>query len=320
MNLVPGGVFWMGTDGQDEESPRHRVAVRSFCLGTTEVTVDVYRRCQAEQHCTASHDRGPLCNGAHEDRADHPINCIDWGQARAVCSFAGGRLPTEREWEYAARGGAEQRSYPWGAEPPDGRACYSHPGTCKVGSYAPGAFGLLDVGGNVWEWTASTFGPYPAEAPEGSVKVYRGGSFSRRFPKWLRNGLRNRFRSEEWGAHLGARCAADLPGASCPTGSHAVDAGCEPEESTAPRPAARVAPGEPAPAAPAASGPEPPRNGAPLTRARDPQFDADCLRWKPGRPVCYAIRGGSFAERQKAKGSCVNRDVGVGFNSVCCAE
>jgi hypothetical protein len=315
----------MGTSGQDEESPRHRVAVRSFCLGTTEVTVDGYQRCQAAGRCDGGHQGKFLCNGARADRADHPINCLDWEQARALCSFGGGRLPTEREWEYAARGGAEQRSYPWGPETPEGRACYDHVGTCKVGSYPPGAFGLLDMGGNVWEWTASTFGPYPAEAPDGPFKVYRGGSFSRRFPNWLRSGLRNRFRAEEWGAHLGVRCAADLAGASCPAGSQPAGAGCEPDGSTgaagAPAaPRAPVAGGSDPVARAAASGPEPPRNGAPLTRTRDPQFDADCVRWKPGRPVCYTIRGGGFAERQQAKGSCVNRDVGVGYNSVCCAQ
>src|SRR5262249_2484263 len=105
-------------------------------------------------------NEAPFCNGLDESRRDHPVNCIDATMAAAYCHFAGGRLPTEAEWEYAARGGSEHRRYSWGAEPPDGsRACYYHAGTCPVASFAPGAFGLYDVSGNVWEWTSSLFAP-----------------------------------------------------------------------------------------------------------------------------------------------------------------
>lgn len=331
--MVTGGEFWMGSDGDGDESPRHRVAVRSFCMDTTEVTVDAYRGCVDSGGCTPARPERSFCNAATENRGDHPINCVDWGQAHAACAAMGKRLPTEREWEYAARGGAEQRIYPWGNDPPDGRACYAHEGTCKVGSYAPNAFGLVDLGGNVWEWTSSYFGRYPDEASTGITRVYRGGSFSRRFPKWMRNALRNRFRPDEWGAHLGFRCAADLTGAACPPGSTEGPNGCVVEGNpTMPsgyasspvgagnhgRPRAH----EPGAKAPADSSNAPAReqNGGPVTRSRDPRFDADCEKWKPGRPVAYMIRGGEFADRQRQKGACVNRDVGIGFNSVCCRE
>lgn len=314
-----GGVFWMGhSDGLPEEAPRHQVAVRSFCMDTTEVTVDAYQRCQQQGKCTPSR-RGAFCNTEHQERLDHPVNCVDWHQAKAFCEQAGARLPTEREWEYAARGGSEQRIYAWGNEPPDGRCCYNHEGTCKVGSYAPGPFGLMDLTGNVWEWTASAFGPYPAESADGPIRIYRGGSFSRRFPKWMRNGLRNRFQAKEWGAHLGFRCARDLPGASCPPGSSpgegssCVLAGAsEPPAPLAPR----GAPLRPLPSSEPKAKDEPP----PLVTSRDPRFDDDCSKHKPGRPVAYLLKGGSFADRQHAKGGCINRDVGVGFNSVCCAQ
>lgn len=326
MVLVPGGIFWMGTSGSDEEAPRHRVALRSFCLDRTEVTGATYRACRQASKCSSAHEELGYCNGGKADKLDHPLNCVDWNQAREICEFQGRRLPSEREWEYAARGGAEQRAFSWGAEPPDGRSCYSHPGTCKVGSYPPGAFGLLDVTGNVWEWTSSYFGAYPDEAAQGSHRVYRGGSYSRRFPKWMRNGLRNRFLPTEWGAHLGVRCAADLPGSSCPPGSREEGQACSPDEDPETLRRLRdegkaIAFGKRAPA-PAGSSetPDRPSNSDPLSRTRDPRYDDDCAKHKPGRPICYQIRGGSFAERQKMKGNCVNRDVGVGFNSVCCAQ
>src|SRR5262249_3708752 len=91
---------------------------------------------------------------------------------------------------------------------------------------APGAFGLYDVSGNVWEWTSSWFAPYPDEATSGTWKVYRGGSWSRRFPKWLRNQNRNRYRVDEWSAALGIRCArAKLP-LACPDEASPRDDRC----------------------------------------------------------------------------------------------
>ena len=324
MQRVTGGIFWMGSLAvNDEESPRHRVALPSYCMDTYEITVARYRACVDAGGCTPAHPDKSWCNAAGTGKDDHPINCVDWHQAAALCKHEGRRLPTEREWEFAARAGAEQRPFPWGADPPDGRSCYSHPGTCKVGSYPPTAFGLYDLGGNVWEWTDSWFGKYPEPAESGSLKVYRGGSFSRRFPKWMRNGLRNRFRPDEWGAHLGARCAADLDPRACPEGSEPrATGGCKPtgepepkrqEVAQAPRPSGSAAPVEAAPAPPK---PE----TQPVTITRDPTFDDDCKRHKPGRPLSYMVKGGGFGDRQKAKGACQNRDVGVGFNSVCCAQ
>jgi formylglycine-generating enzyme required for sulfatase activity len=323
---VEGGIFWMGSTGIiAEESPRHRVAIRSFCMATHELTVGAYEACVTAEKCTPARPETAWCNSGKTGRSEHPINCVDWRQARAACEFRGGRLPTEREWEYAARGGAEQRAFSWGPEPPDGRACYSHEGTCAVGSFPAGAFGLFDISGNVWEWTDTWFARYPDEPAEGLYRVYRGGSFSRRFPKWLRNGLRNRYRPEEWGAHLGLRCAADRSKSPCPAGSHERERGCELDDApgapaasdSATRPAAPA--GSAAPAA-SSSAPIEKKKEPPLTMARDPQFDEDCAKWKPGRGLAYAVRGGSFADRQKKRGelSCVNRDVGVGWNSVCC--
>lgn len=214
------GLFLMGSrmsEGSPEEHPMHEAAVAAFLLDRTEVRAGAYDECVRVGACSPM--RGPsfLCNIPESGRADHPANCVDFTQAEAYCRFAGKRLPSEREWEYAARGGSELRRYSWGEEPPDGeRACYNHRGTCAVGSFAPGAFGLLDMSGNVWEWTSTWFGAYPEEHASGTHRVYRGGSFSRRFPKWLRNGLRNRFMPHEWSASLGIRCARTVTPIRCP--------------------------------------------------------------------------------------------------------
>ena len=232
MIALPAGIFLMGSravEGTPEEHPLHEVALASFLLDRTEVTAKAYLSCVRAGACTPPHDRAPLCNGGGSGAAgrdDHPINCLDFAQAEAYCRFAGKRLPSEREWEYAARGGSERRRYSWGEEPPDEeRACYNHIGSCPVGSFAPGAFGLLDMSGNVWEWTSTFFGPYPVEADAGQRIVYRGGGFSRRFPKWLRTALRNRFKPGEWSAALGVRCARSIAPVQCPPDTEPRPAG-----------------------------------------------------------------------------------------------
>jgi hypothetical protein len=88
-----------------------------------------------------------------------------------------------------------------------------------VGSFAPTAFDLLDLSGNVWEWTSSWFGAYPEEAVTGQTRVYRGGSWSRRFPKWMRTTLRNRYRPDQRSSSLGVRCARTAQPLTCPDGA-----------------------------------------------------------------------------------------------------
>jgi formylglycine-generating enzyme required for sulfatase activity len=227
---IPAGSFLMGTPegkGRSNEHPQHMVTLSGYCIDKTEVTVRAYAACSDDGRC----DPAPLnnhvpgkddadvavydqfCNGNRGDRQNHPINCLDWNMAKTYCEAVGKRLPTEAEWEYAARG-SDNRTYPWGEEPPGPRlldACDSEclamlkrlntPGatpktlfdgddgwatTAPVGSYPDGAspFGVLDMAGNVREWVADAYGSYGSDAvtdPTGGsddkYRVFRGGGF-----------------------------------------------------------------------------------------------------------------------------------------------
>jgi formylglycine-generating enzyme required for sulfatase activity len=103
-------------DGDSFERPVHVATVRSFYLDARETTAAEYRNCVAARRCTAPYaDLSAKCNWRQDERQDHPINCIRWEQAHDYCEFVGKRLPTEEEWEYAARG-SDARRYPWGSE------------------------------------------------------------------------------------------------------------------------------------------------------------------------------------------------------------
>ncbi|WP_218920107.1 SUMF1/EgtB/PvdO family nonheme iron enzyme [Chondromyces crocatus] len=338
---VKEGMFLMGSrisEGCPEERPMHEVGVGAFFLDRTEVTASAYDACVQAGGCTPMLGSSFLCNGPTSGRGDHPANCVDFSQAEAYCRFVGKRLPSEREWEYAARGGSELRRFSWGDEPPDSqRACYNHPGTCPVGSFPEGAFGLLDMSGNVWEWTSTWFGAYPNEHTSGTHRVYRGGSFSRRFPKWLRNALRNRYQAHEWSASLGMRCARTISPVRCPAStehrpSHDAEGPpscervsgiptCEPGmEWTGERcaliaaphlmPASYVGPrNEQRSTQTKTRGNDLPKGALPslaeaatqetdtVVRVRTPTHDDDCKRHYPGTPTAYQFKGGTFHGR-----------------------
>lgn len=327
MTEIPAGVFLMGSPASfdmPEEHPQHEVAVARFYIDTTEVTTGAYKKCVADGKCKTTHPTR-FCNEPHTDRDDHPINCVDYAMAEAYCQAVGKRLPTEREWEYAARGGSEQRMFSWGEDPPGPKnACYEHGESCPVKSFPPGAFGLYDMSGNVWEWTSSWFGRYPDEAKEGSHKVYRGGSWSRRFPKWLRNAIRNRYLPKEFSAALGFRCAQDAPPLTCPKDHEAKDGKCV---RTSGQPWCE--PGHPWDGK-QCSGYDAPGKGAtkspdelaaePVVKTRTPRFDDDCKAHYPGRPAAYKFSGNTFQGRNPsiAAGGCTRRDMGSDWTSACC--
>ena len=144
--------------------------IDSFCIDRTEVTVKDYAACVKSKQCSAASPKGnwsassteqqkvynQSCNGG--DKVNHPVNCVDWSQATAFCDSLGKQLPTEAQWEWAARGRTERWPFPWGKEPPDNHLCWSQfgkrAGTCVVGSYARGdsPWGVQDLDGNVREW------------------------------------------------------------------------------------------------------------------------------------------------------------------------
>ncbi|WP_078118708.1 formylglycine-generating enzyme family protein [Thiosocius teredinicola] len=241
---IPAGSFHMGCSVGDpacgdDEGPVGgvRVDVPAFLLDRNEVTVAEFRACVASGDCSEplTNQRNQYCNYGHAERDEHPVNCLDWGQAVAYCQAQGGRLPTEPEWEYAARAGSSSR-YPWGEavdcstaivdevspdasdREPDG--CYTD-ATWPVGSRAANAFGLFDMHGNAGEWTASWYAPdaltaYYAKGDlagpaDGRQRVVRGGSWDENRPN-LRSSFRNVKPPEQDGAiygSVGFRCAAD---------------------------------------------------------------------------------------------------------------
>ncbi|NNN07131.1 MAG: formylglycine-generating enzyme family protein [Elusimicrobia bacterium] len=198
---IPGGTFTMGSSSF---GPPHHVTVKSFQMAKTLVTNKQYKACVAAGACTAAHVSGKSCavyNGSSwapgdlPDSAqgdDHPVVCVDWNQAKAFCAWAGGRLPSEAQWEYAARSGGKNRKYPWGnatatcADAVIG-GCGYH-ATAAVCSKTAGNTkqGLCDMAGNAWEWVEDwwhdsyTGAPTDGSAWEdaGDSRIGRGGSWS----------------------------------------------------------------------------------------------------------------------------------------------
>lgn len=215
---VPGGAFSIGSeDGGADEKPVTKVTVAAFEIDKTEVTVAAYAKCVAAGKC-APPDSGMYCNWKKPGREAHPINCIDWDQASAYCAFAGKRLPTEDEWEYAARG-ADGRTYAWKDGAPADQLCWNgdgndqgrghRQGTCPVASYPAGAspFGALDMLGNVWEWTSAAYCPYPNRDCSSDKRVIRGGAWNNLDPKYVRTTDRARELPRARPDNVGVRCA-----------------------------------------------------------------------------------------------------------------
>jgi formylglycine-generating enzyme len=222
---IPGGAFRMGNDASSRsaERPAHEVVVEEFLIDEHEVTNCQFAEFVAKSgYVTTAEDhkssrvyslkkrRWEKCPGADwrhpggpdttlDGRDDLPVVHVSWFDAMAYCRFAGKRLPTEAEWEYAARGGVRDADYPWGRdEMLDGRYManyWQHDQTtaadgfltlAPVKSFPPNRFGLYDMSGNVWEWCGDWFAPdYYAQSPrenppgpnDGHERVIRGGSW-----------------------------------------------------------------------------------------------------------------------------------------------
>jgi formylglycine-generating enzyme required for sulfatase activity len=195
----------------------HPVIVQPFFLDKTEVTAKAYKRCVEAGRCTASPVKQG-CNYATAGREHHPVNCVDWEQAGTYCKAHGKRLPTEEEWELAARG-EKGRKYPWGSSAPAAQACWNgeansvgknkRESTCEVGT-TPGdksPYGVLDLGGNVSEWTATVYCTYPIANCTSPTRVVRGGSWADIGAASLRTSYRNRANPPDQSGNIGFRCA-----------------------------------------------------------------------------------------------------------------
>jgi formylglycine-generating enzyme required for sulfatase activity len=195
------------------------VAGANFRIDRHEVRVRDYRACVESGWCSPHGVSGGSCNWGQADRDDHPMNCVDVYNAAAYCATRGKRLPTEVEWELAARG-PEHRDHPWGAGGPAGRVCWSggetgdRAGTCVAGQYTLGATPdqVADLAGNVEEWTSSRY-RCPPEEPDCTRGeehfVVRGGSWKERLPEGVRGTSRSHKHPAARVGGVGFRCVAD---------------------------------------------------------------------------------------------------------------
>ncbi|HEY4393739.1 MAG TPA: formylglycine-generating enzyme family protein [Polyangia bacterium] len=203
---IPAGPFTQGsTRGEEDERPARKVTLKAFAIDRTEVTRGDYAACVEAGRCKPSGDQS-------DGDAKLPVTGVDWNEAQAYCKFAGGRLPTEAEWEKAARG-TDGREYPWGNDIDCTRANWGNfegEGPCAgknpghpvaVGRYPSGAspYGVLDMGGNVWEWVADKYDQEPGR------RVVRGGSCCSFFVG-PRAANRNAWAPDHRDGDLGFRC------------------------------------------------------------------------------------------------------------------
>ena len=205
MVLIPAGEFTMGKNSANptDWQPEHKVYVDAFYMDKYEVTNRQYY-----EFCTETNNPLPEFWGSPQfkcslDYPDHPVVCVNYGDAAKYANWAGKRLPTEAEWEYASRGGLANANFPWGNQIDSTKVNYGkkYKTTLKVGTFKPNGFGLFDMGGNVWEWTSDNYGhDYYLNPPDqnpkgpdsGRFKVIRGGSWhsgAMCIQNFYRNGL-----------------------------------------------------------------------------------------------------------------------------------
>jgi formylglycine-generating enzyme required for sulfatase activity len=221
MVYVPAGEFLMGsaTEAGGDEQPQHTVYLDAFWIDKTEVTNKMYVNCM-NSSCPWPNEFVSITRAmylANPPFNNYPVASVNWEMANAYCKWAGRSLPTEAQWEKAAKGGMDTW-YPWGNfDPDDTRANYNSKlgDTTEVGTYPIGAspYGALDMGGNVWEWVADWYGYYwsepvsnPTGPSTGEFRIMRGGSWNST-SETLRTTNRARVAPDYSAFDLGFRCA-----------------------------------------------------------------------------------------------------------------
>lgn len=195
---ISAGEFLMGATSSDssassDEKPQHSVKLNAFWIDQTEVTNAMYAKCVAnggaciEPTNTSSNSHSSYYGNSEFN--NYPVLYVDWNMANAYCAWADRRLPTEAEWEKAARG-IDARTYPWGNDAPNNKFLNYNSAigdTTEVGKYPDGTsiYGAYDMAGNVWEWVSSIYQPYPYDGNDGredlgssGSRVVRGGSWN----------------------------------------------------------------------------------------------------------------------------------------------
>ena len=224
MVLVPAGEFIMGNnDGFDNERPAHTVFLNSFYIDAYEVTNVLYAACVDASVCTPPQETSSYTHVSYYGNLKYnnfPVINVNWNQAKVYCAWRNAQLPTEAQWEKAARN-TDERTYPWGNEIDCNKANFRDENegcigdTTVVGSYEGGIspFGVYDMAGNVWEIVDDWYDAYPGETIwdsfNGAIfRVVRGGSWFNS-SNYIRSSTRSRYDPSTYSHFIGFRCAKD---------------------------------------------------------------------------------------------------------------